>query len=1546
MLLSLLYCSCTARGAGESKGRETKAVIATLDAKWHSTPILLEISEYLAEEKKEYFWNYVDRVTDIEPKFLYRGTDRDHYELLLSETLHILSQEKLSLLKFSLALRSYSPTIEMFQQIALTKNLPPGCSAVIEVNSEFTCDLIELDRLLETALQRNRSSIYKLDHHLIENQASLKSPVLVVLYGELGTEAFREFHFILQEQAKRGRFDYVIRHYIKNRVEQQVRLSGYGVELAIKSTEYKAQDDTVVKNANDDGAADTIKSENDEIDELEGFVFSRLKALYPTEVGALNKLRDHLLEETQDLAPLKVWQLKDLGMQAAQRIMSSPVDEALWVMQDIAQNFPLQSRSLIKTIVDENLSKEILKNQQIFTQHLSLSPPDAALFINGIFFDPEISDIYTILDVLREELHLIEELHRLGVKNQQMEKILSLDLSVSREDYAVDIRDSAIRYLNDLENDRVYASWLSSINDILRPTYPGMLRSIRKNIFHLVAIVDPSEPECHDILKLLESFHVHRAPLRIGLAFAVNSDSAADGFTDAGIAMLNAFNFVTEEKGSLYNGLSFLTDIYAKTEGNGKMSSSDVIEAFRAEYPREDLDLIFGLDSDYDTGRKLAWDFLQRSGLKGPPEVLINGVRLPKEKLNGDEFEEAVLSEVLHQTVVVQKAVYKNELTNVDNVLDFLMQRDNVVQRLNDRILNGSWNLIDVTGNPVINVSPEKFEKLPSSDKTASIIASLHYLTDKDDFSFCPVTVWIVTDLSSKPGRQLLLDAIQQMRSSNDLRIGIIHNPSDINDERMLSLADSIEFALQFLKQKRSRVVVEKLLKYVDDILVDKKKLLQFLDEEEEKAAYEDWLKTERSNILQIHSLLCRDVFHFENGQLGLIVNGRILGPLDKDEIFSVEDFNLLERHSLKTFGDKVRKVFEDDTGEGERDSISDWAFRVSALVLGRKNIRTRHEIKYRSADHSVLKLPPRDPDSPAFNITVIVDPVSRGAQKLSHILAVLQKVLNCQIWIFLNAESKLSDMPLKTFYRYVLDSEIKFTPDDKFTMGPLARFQKVPVKSLFTLNMDTPENWLVEVVRTPYDLDNIHLEEVDGVVYGEFELEYLLLEGHCFDQASGSPPRGLQFDLGTAQNLEIVDTIVMANLGYFQLKASPGAWFLKLRKGRSSDIYNIVSHEGTNSQPDSDDVQILIGNFRSKIIKIKVAKQPDKQHMDLLLESNVEPRGGLWNSITSTFSGSSVTKEADDDSTEDVVNIFSLASGHLYERLLRIMMLSVLKHTQTPVKFWFLKNYLSPTFKDFLPFMAKQYGFEYELVQYKWPRWLHQQTEKQRIIWGYKILFLDVLFPLHVKKIIFVDADQVVRADMKELRDLELGGAPYGYTPFCDSRKDMDGYRFWKMGYWATHLQGRKYHISALYVVDLKKFRQVAAGDRLRGQYQGLSQDRNSLSNLDQDLPNNMIHQVGIKSLPQEWLWCETWCDEAEKSRAKTIDLCNNPQTKESKLSSAMRIIPEWKGYDEEIRHLMDTFLLKKSNGTSNDEQTSRTSSSDAQKHSMGRTTHEHKEL
>lgn len=335
-----------------------------------------------------------------------------------------------------------------------------------------------------------------------------------------------------------------------------------------------------------------------------------------------------------------------------------------------------------------------------------------------------------------------------------------------------------------------------------------------------------------------------------------------------------------------------------------------------------------------------------------------------------------------------------------------------------------------------------------------------------------------------------------------------------------------------------------------------------------------------------------------------------------------------------------------------------------------------------------------------------------------------------------------------------MIDTEPRFTPEGRFTEGPIAKFIGLPSNSLLTQNVVAPENWLVEVVRSVYDLDNIKLSDIGGPVHSDYELEYLLLEGHCFDSNSGAPPRGLQITLGTRDGPVLVDTIVMANLGYFQLKANPGAWLVQLRQGKSTDLYDIISAEGPNTKHYGNFTRVTISSFNSHVLKLSVAKKAGKQHLDLLTEET-DSNNGIWSSITNTFSGG--------DDAKEVINIFSVASGHLYERLLRIMMLSLLKHTKSPIKFWFLKNYLSPQFIDFLPQMSNTYGFDYQLVQYKWPRWLHQQTEKQRIIWGYKILFLDVLFPLDVKKIIFVDADQIVRADMKELYNMDLDGAPYG---------------------------------------------------------------------------------------------------------------------------------------------------------------------------------------
>ena len=95
-------------------------------------------------------------------------------------------------------------------------------------------------------------------------------------------------------------------------------------------------------------------------------------------------------------------------------------------------------------------------------------------------------------------------------------------------------------------------------------------------------------------------------------------------------------------------------------------------------------------------------------------------------------------------------------------------------------------------------------------------------------------------------------------------------------------------------------------------------------------------------------------------------------------------------------------------------------------------------------------------------------------------------------------------------------------------------------------------------------------------------------------------------------------------------------------------------------------------------------------------------------------------------------------------------------------------------------------------------------------------MLFLDVLFPLSLKRVIYIDADQIVQGDVGELWRLDLGGAAVGMTPFCQDAPNEAtmGFRFWADGYWKGHLGGRPYHISALFVVDLELFRAAGFGE------------------------------------------------------------------------------------------------------------------------------------
>ncbi|XP_076603616.1 UDP-glucose:glycoprotein glucosyltransferase 2 [Chaetodon auriga] len=1479
-----------------------KGVTASLKAKWSMTPFLLETSEFIGEDGNEKFWLFVDTVKEL-TVYKHGESVRSYYNLILKKAGQFLTDLQVYLLKFALALRSYSPAVHASQQIASDEPPPEACAAFVSIHGQHSCSAKEIKKLLKAAAGRPKPYLYKNDH--IYPGVNKTDVPVVILYAEIGTKKFTTFHKVLSEKADEGKLIYVLRHFVADPKPRKMLLSGYGVELAIKSTEYKAVDDTKVT----DSKA-VMNSEDDNNDDVQGFLFGTLKKSHPEIQEQLTELRRHLLESTNDMVPLKVWEMQDLSFQAAARIMSVPKFDSLKLMRDLSQNFPGKARSLTRVAVKQEMRKEIEENQKHLSETIGVHPGDGELFINGLHIDLDIHNPFSILDILRGEARVLEGLHNLGIKGEHQGKMLKLPVNAVDDSYALDIRHPAIMWINDIENDPVYRSWPTGVQELLRATFPGVIRQIRRNFFNLVLFLDPVREESVELVKLAELFYKHKIPLRIGFVFVVNTKDEIDGFSDAGVGFYRLLNYIADEY-DLSQALMSMLSLY-NTVDVGETLSVDTVSAYlKRKFPKANAERILGVESEYDDKRQDGALFYKKSGLGALPLALFNGVPLSPDEMDPDELETIILQRIMDTTTTFQRAVFMGQLTEGSDVVDYLMEQANVVPRMNPLILSTDRQYLDFTAKPVVDdwEDTTMFSYLDSRDKTAVMAKRMKYFTNSDEDGMSAVTMWIVGDFEKVSGRKLLLNALKHVKASRGVRVGVIDNPSGKPSGDNTVLYRAIWASLLTHKNKAAAEFVQKLLSEESSQLLQqgtkmKHLLIQGMDED----AFEKKFNTLEVDFVRSQQLFCREVLKLNPGQGAVISNGRKLGPFEEQEEFTVEDFHLLEKITLSGSAEKVKAKVK-QMGMKPKHA-SDLVMKVDALLAAAPKGEVRRDVHFIKDSHSVLRLSPRE-NEVFYDVVAIVDPLTREAQKMSSLLIALSQVVNVRLQLFMNCRAKLSEMPLKSFYRFVLESDVTFLANDTVSPGPVARFTELPESPLLTLNMITPESWMVQAVRSPHDLDNIHLQEVSGVVTAEYELEHLLLEGHCFDLSTGQPPRGLQFTLGMSRDPLMYDTIVMANLGYFQLKANPGAWTLRLRKGRSEDIYQILTHDGTDSPADAGDVIVVLNSFHSKIIKVRVQKKAEKINEDLLSE-NSESKG-IWDSIASVWStfeksitGGGSKKDDAETQKEDVLNIFSVASGHLYERFLRIMMLSVLRHTKTPVKFWFLKNYLSPSFKETISHMAESYGFQYELVQYKWPRWLHQQTEKQRIIWGYKILFLDVLFPLAVDKIIFVDADQIVRADLKELRDLDLEGAPYGYTPFCDSRREMEGYRFWKSGYWASHLGHRKYHISALYVVDLKKFRKIAAGDRLRGQYQALSQDPNSLSNLDQDLPNNMIHQVVIKSLPQEWLWCETWCDDASKVTAKTIDLCNNPKTKEPKLTAAARIVPEWVEYDSEIKQLL----------------------------------------
>ncbi|KAI8968326.1 UDP-glucose:glycoprotein glucosyltransferase-domain-containing protein [Mycotypha africana] len=1531
---------CTLSVNAESTQHPT--VDLTMVAPWLAPNFVNEIAETIANHNETLFQHLIEEFVALEQKASLKNATpyqiyRDTTAMLTTSR---MSQEELGLFNLALALHEAAPRIQAFHQYyreGITRSLSnydDGCDTWIQyLEDQQFCEWDEFynafkkSQLIsaENSAPAAGLEILPFDHIVKASgqyaNPRAQTPVSIALYTDRFSDKFNLFYRQLKQLADDNDISFVLRYRpmtdenISTNAIAPLYLSGYGVEMALKKTDYLVIDDR---------ESQSRTSMKDKMAHVGKKIAKSASSLF--ESGQL--------ETIEPVTPVEIHRL---SFKAAQYVARS--NKPLEILTELLNDFPKYAKSLSEIDLDESFAEEIIDNQLHF-----LRAGMNAIWLNGKGLEFNQVDPFYLLRAIRSELKLINSFKKFGFTPKEAIEIISNpELTAAhnpgeKKEEVYDIRDTSeshfITWWNDLEKDKKYKDWTNSMDQYIRPNYAGQIFPIRKNIFHLVHVEDLSNVESlFRIVNEVNPMIKRLVPMRFGFVPVVK------GKQDISTVMATLSEYFIQEYGKAVS-MKFLTNVLDSTRAEAKRHPTiDIVKesfektAFEAGKPKTGKSLSFeDACNTQDTYIQTVREFLRRMGiteLKAEDGLMFLNGRLV-EFTQGVKWVQILMPVLGDLQRSLQKMVFMREFDNKDfNYYDHIMEQLGVLRNRNSYI------------KPT-NAHPLRFEKLDNTRASDKLV-----YFQKDEKTAPVVNLWVSANLDTVSGLKMASEALKFASSHSNVRVALIHNLNE-------TLDNNAEMSIQPIKDNIEPSFSD-LLAHL--IFEEKKMGLQQLQELIESAAVQSSQVEADSNQTPLKATVpgspIVDMVAKEHGQkwtelvdalaedglskpfCGIVFNNRVIGPFQPHEEFSYTDYESLFELEYNTRVEPIMKAIRETghssvTGHSLADVLSDLAYLIETdkadapdhLMMTEEPLN-RQRVYNLIPGKKYTRLVVGDPKASFLEIGLIIDPLCETAQKWVPIINTLSKMEGVSVIMHLNPVNGLNELPLKRFYRYVFDAEPHFDPTTGVQEIPTAYFEELPTEALYTLGVETTNAWHVTVREANMDLDNIVLKSLSTDEHGVsalYELENILLEGHCLDINNKAPPRGLEFEITSPSNGLQKDTLVMANLGYFQLKALPGVWDLHLREGRSTEVYSItdISSEGkwnwdANDKNETVNNKMAIYSFEGLTVLPLVHKNPGMEHEDVLNTGAAQKmedkeKSGLWSSISNKFFGQK-EKHTSDKGTGLVakrkqadINIFSVASGKLYERFLSIMIASVMKHTESTVKFWFIENFLSPEFKDFVPHMAEEYNFDYEMITYKWPAWLRTQREKQRTIWGYKILFLDVLFPLNLDKVIFVDADQIVRTDLQELVDMDLQGAPYGYTPFCSDRTEMDGFRFWKEGYWAQHLRGKPYHISALYVVDLHRFRQMAAGDVLRAHYQQLSADPNSLANLDQDLPNNMQHLVPIFSLPQEWLWCETWCSDESLKTAKTIDLCNNPLTKEPKLDRARRQVPEWESYDKEI--------------------------------------------
>ena len=385
-LLAALLASAAARN-----------INVQLQAPWKTSVFspLQETSEFLAHESPALFWRFVESFGDVATTIdAWTGAgafSEDAFDEALAvaqdKAEALLSPLSASLLKMALVTRSYAPRTQLHYALA-PAGAPCGIGAAFLVveGGDPVCEpaafgaavAARAPRARRRRPRRGRGRVMachrrdgRREHVAGGGVMPEEGAPARCCTGAPGTTAFAAAP--ARSRSSRGAVRYALRHSgaVAPAATAPTMLQGFGVILDIKNMEYRNFDDSAKeKKADDDGAAKGASEEAvsfEEGAEVQGVVFSTLLARKPKLGRELASLREALVEEAQGAASeMKVWKLRDLGLQAMLSVSSSA--DPLRRLQEVAQDFPSHMTSLSTIKISDDVRAEVALNHRLAQQ--------------------------------------------------------------------------------------------------------------------------------------------------------------------------------------------------------------------------------------------------------------------------------------------------------------------------------------------------------------------------------------------------------------------------------------------------------------------------------------------------------------------------------------------------------------------------------------------------------------------------------------------------------------------------------------------------------------------------------------------------------------------------------------------------------------------------------------------------------------------------------------------------------------------------------------------------------------------------------------------------------------------------------------------------------------------------------------------------------------------------------------------------------------------------------------------------------------------------